>query len=161
VVLVAATAGLVLHIPAPSYRLGEELLARQAITRFLQQDQTISQQWESILGQGRREQLSFDQIAGRIDDKVTTPYQQSFEQLSDLHLDAAAPSAQALAILRAYAARRTDASQALSEGLRDRDADKIRKALESARQAPAMARGGASAAASPGRADTQAAPPRP
>ena len=144
-VLAAATAALIMLIPAPSYRLGEELLARQAITRFLQQDQYISQQWESILGQGQKGQLSFEQIAGRIDDKVTTPYQQSFEQLSDLHLDAAAPSAQALEVLRAYAARRTDASQALSEGLRDRDAEKIRKALESARQAPAMARGGASA----------------
>ncbi len=151
-VLVAATAGLIMLIPAPSYRLGEELLARQAISLFLQQDQRISQQWEFILGQGQKEQLSFDQLAGRIDDKVTTPYQQSFEQLSTLHLDAAAPSAQALEVLRAYAALRSDASQALSDGLRDRDANKIRKALESARQAPALAKGvasGASAASAP------------
>ena len=146
-VLVAATTALVVNIPAPSYRLGEELRARQAISQFLQQDQRISQQWESILGQGQKDRLSFDQLAGRIDDKVTTPYQQSFEQLSELHLDAAAPSAPALEALRAYAARRTDASQAMAEGLRDRDAEKFRKALESARQAPVMMRGGASGAA--------------
>lgn len=148
VVLVASTTALIVNIPAPSYRLGEELRARQAISQFLQQDQRISQQWETILGQGQKDKLSFDQLAGRIDDKVTTPYQQSFEQLSDLHLDAAAPSAPTLEALRAYAARRTDASQAMAEGLRDRDAEKFRKALESARQAPVMVRGASGAAAS-------------
>ncbi len=157
-VLVAATTALVVNIPAPSYRLGEELRARQAISQFLLQDQRISQQWESILGQGQKDRLSFDQLAGRIDDKVTTPYQQSFEQLSELHLDAAAPSAAALEALRAYAARRTDASQAMAEGLRDRDAEKFRKALESARQAPVWVRGGASAAASAAAPGPGAAP---
>ncbi len=159
-VLVAATTALVVNIPAPSYRLGEELRARQAISQFLQQDQRISQQWETILGQGQKDKLSFDQLAGRIDDTVTTPYQQSFEQLSGLHLDAAAPSAPTLEALRAYAARRTDASQAMAEGLRDRDAEKFRKALESARQAPVMMRGGspvgaASAPVVPEAASTQ------
>ncbi|MEO8161550.1 MAG: hypothetical protein ABI588_09030, partial [Arenimonas sp.] len=159
-VLVAAIAILVVRIPAPSYRLGEELRAREAISQFLVQDQHISQQWENILGQGQKQQLSFDQLAGRIEDKVTAPYQESFEQLSTLHLDAAAPSAQTLEALRAYAAMRGDASQALSEGLRDRDPEKIRKALESARKAPALARGaavGASAPASaPDRSNTPA-----
>ncbi|MCZ4313258.1 rhomboid family intramembrane serine protease [Comamonadaceae bacterium G21597-S1] len=149
-VLVAATTALVVNIPAPSYRLGEELRARQAISQFLQQDQRISQQWETILGQGQKDKLSFDQLAGRIDDTVTTPYQQSFEQLSGLHLDAAAPSAPALEALRAYAARRTDASQAMAEGLRDRDAEKFRKALESARQAPEWVRGTVGAASDDG-----------
>lgn len=144
--LVAAIWFLVTRIPPPSYRMGDELRARQAISQFLLQDRHISQQWETILGQGQKEHLSFDQLAGRIDDKVTAPYQQSFEQLSTLHLDAAAPSAQTLETLRAYAAMRGDASQALSEGLRDRDPEKIRKALESARQAPAMARSSAAAA---------------
>ena len=108
-------------IPAPSYRLGEELRAREAISHFLEQDQRISQQWESILGKGQSEQLSFDQMAGQIDDSVTAEYQESFEQLSALHLDAAAPSAQTLEILRKYAVLRTNASHALSEGLRNRD----------------------------------------
>lgn len=145
--LVAAVAGLLLLLPAPSYRLGEELRAREAINQFLDQDRRITQQWQTILGAREGQALTFDQLAGRIDDKVTTPYQQSFEQLSSLHLDAAAPSAQALEVLRAYAAQRTDASQALAEGLRDRDPVKIRKALESARQAPVLARAASAAAA--------------
>lgn len=150
VALAAAVLGLVAQLPAPRYRLGEELRAREAISQFLLQDQRISQQWQTILGQGQKERLSFDQLAGRIDDSVTMPYQQSFEQLANLHLDADAPSAQTLEMLRAYAALRTDASQALAEGLRDRDARKIRQALESARRAPEMARGatGASTGAS-------------
>lgn len=163
VALVAAMAGLVAHLPAPSYRLGEELRARAAINQFLLQDRHISQQWESLLGQGQKERLSFDQLAGRIDDNVTTPYQRSFDQLANLHLDAGAPSAQTLEILRAYAALRTDASQALAEGLRDRDAKKIRQALESARQAPMMAReatGTSTAASAPEPARDAASQPR-
>lgn len=152
VALTASVLGLVAQLPAPRYRLGEELRAREAISHFLLQDQRISQQWETLLGQGQKERLSFDQLAGRIDDNVTTPYQQSFEQLADLHLDAGAPSAQMLEILRTYAALRSDASQALAEGLRDRNAKKIRQALESARQAPEMARGATGAAAGASRA---------
>ena len=156
--LVMALAVLVANIPAPSYRMGEELRARQAISQFLAQDQHISQQWETILGKGQAKALSFDQLAGRIDRAVTAPYQHSFEQLSALSLDPAAPSAQTLDVLRAYAALRSDASQALSEGLRDRDPVKIRKALESARQAPVLARGIAAGASAPASAAVPAKP---
>lgn len=166
IVLMAAVAGLLTHLPAPSYRFGEELRAREAINQFLDQDRRITQQWETLLDTRGRQPLTFDQLAGRIDDKVTAPYQQSFEQLANLHLDAAAPSAHALEVLRAYAALRTDASQALAEGLRDRDPVKIRKALESARQAPVLARqatdaaNGASAAAAPASAASGAVAPK-
>lgn len=166
--LVAAAMTLVARIPAPAYRLGEELRAREAIQHFLDQDRRISQQWESILGSSQRERLSFDQLAGRIDNSVTAEYQESFEQLSSLNLDAAAPSAQALTILRKYAVLRSDASQALSDGLRARDPQKIRQALETARQAPALARGSSSArttaavpvpaASQPGPSAAQASP---
>jgi len=156
--LVAAIVIMLARIPAPSYRMGEELRAREAISQFLAQDLRISQQWEALLGKGQTDALSFDQLAGRIDTSVTAPYQQSFEQLSGLSLDPAAPSAPALEVLRAYAARRGDASQALSEGLRDRDPEKIRKALESARQAPALARGAAGTASAPASGPVPARP---
>jgi len=160
-VLMAAVTGVLTHLPEPSYRLGEELRARQAINQFLAQDRRITQQWETILGAREGQALTFDQLAGRIDDTVTTPYQQSFDQLANLHLDAAAPSAQTLEMLRAYAALRTDASQALAEGLRDRDPVKIRKALESARQAPVLARGASAAApAQPAAASAPSGPIR-
>lgn len=155
--LLLASATLWINVPAPSYRLGEEIRAREAINRFLVQDQRISQQWESILGKGQEKQLSFDHLAGQIDSAVTSEYQESFENLSALHLDTAAPSAKTLEILRKYAELRSNASQELSDGLRKRDATQIRKALETARQAPVLARGAsgpaapASAAAAQGR----------
>jgi rhomboid protease GluP len=140
-----ASAALWTGVPAPSYRLGEEVRARAAINRFLLQDRRISQEWESILGKGQEKQLSFDQLAGQIDSAITTEYQESFENLSALHLDTAAPSARTLEILRKYAELRSTASQELSDGLRRRDAVQIRKALETARQAPALAQGASAA----------------
>lgn len=139
--LLLGTAYLGTHIPAPSYRLGEELRARAAIRQFLNEDQRISQRWDAILSKGRREGQSFDELAGRIDADVTTDYQENFETLSALHLGTAAPSAQTLEMLRKYAALRGDASQALADGLRSKDPVKIRQALESARKAPELARG--------------------
>ncbi len=143
---------LVARIPAPSYRLGEEQRARAAIRQFLSDDRRISERWDAILASGRREAQSFDQIAGRLDTGVTADYQESFEQLSALSLDPAAPSARTLEILRKYAALRTNASQAMAEGLRANDAAKVRQALEVARQAPSLASGakppGAAASAS-------------
>jgi rhomboid protease GluP len=145
-VVALAVAAMLTLAPAPSYRLGEEIRAREAINRFLAQDQRISQQWESILGKGQSEQQSFEHLAGQIDSSVTSEYQESFENLSALHLDTAAPSARTLEVMRRYAELRSNASQALSEGLRKRDPDQIRKALEKARQAPALAQGASSPA---------------
>lgn len=141
-----AGAALWTSVPAPSYRLGEEVRAREAINRFLLQDQRISQEWASILGKGQEKQWSFDQLAGEIDSAITTEYQESFENLSALHLDTAAPSARTLEILRKYAELRSTASQELSDGLRRRDAAQIRKALETARQAPVLAQGASAVA---------------
>lgn len=139
--LASACVVLVARIPAPSYRLGEEQRARAAIRQFLSDDRRISERWDAILATGRRDAQSFDQIAGRLDTSVTADYQESFEQLSALNLDAAAPSARTLEILRKYAALRTNASQAMAEGLRTKDAVKVRQALEVARQAPSLASG--------------------
>lgn len=150
-----ASALLWTSVPAPSYRLGEEVRAREAINRFLLQDRRISQEWESILGKGQEKQLSFDQLAGQIDSAITNEYQESFENLSALHLDTAAPSARALEILRKYAELRTTASQELSDGLRKRDAVQIRKALETARQAPVLAQGASATAAAPARTPSE------
>jgi len=137
--LVVAVTVLVLRIPPPSYRLGDELRARAAIQEFLSEDQRISQRWDAIIDGARRDGLSFDQLAGRIDAGITSEYQESFEQLSSLRLGAAAPSARTLEMLRRYAELRGDASHALAEGLRSQDPEKIRQAMQAARQAPAMA----------------------
>lgn len=153
-----ASVALWTSVPAPSYRLGEEVRAREAINRFLLQDRRISQEWESIMGKGQEKQLSFDQLAGQIDSAITTEYQESFENLSALHLDTAAPSARTLEILRKYAELRSTASQELSEGLRNRDPAQIRKALETARQAPALAQGESATARAPAPAASSTTP---
>jgi rhomboid protease GluP len=137
----AGVVGLVTHIPAPSYRMGDELRAQQAIRKFLIEDRVLSQRWDALLDSGRREQLSFDQLAGVIDTRITAEYQGNFEQLSQLRLEPAAPSAKTLEMLLKYATLRGDASHALAEGLRSKDGDKVRKAIENARQAPLIARG--------------------
>ena len=139
--LVSGTGVLLVRLPEPSYRMGDELRAREAIRQFLSDDQRISQRWGSLIDAGRRDPMSFEQLAGQIDADVTSDYQESFEQLSALSLGTAAPSAKTLEILRRYAALRGEASHALAEGLRAKDADKVRQALEDARQAPALAAG--------------------
>jgi rhomboid protease GluP len=130
---------LVTHIPPPAYRMGDELRAQAAIRKFLLEDRVLNQRWESLIDSGRRERLSFDQLAGAIDARVASEYQENFEQLAGLELGPGAPSARTLEILRNYANLRSDASHALAEGLRAKDAEKIRKALETSRQAPLLA----------------------
>ncbi len=139
--LLLAVAGMVTHIPAPTYRMGEELRARQAIRAFVLEDRRISKRWDDILDSGRKDATTFEQLAGRIDANVTADYQESFEQLSALSLGSGAPSAQTLETLRNYAALRGEASHALAEGLRAKDPVKIRQALETARRAPVLAKG--------------------
>ncbi len=136
--LIAATVALVTQIPAPSYRMGDELRAREAIRHFLDEDRRISARWGSILASGQRDKLSFDELAGRIDSGVTSDYRESFEQLSTIAIGPGAPSARTLELLREYAALRGDASQAMVEGLRSNDRAKIRQALDSAHRAPVL-----------------------
>ena len=139
--LVVLTAGLMLRIPAPSYRFGEELKAREAIQQFLSQDQRISQRWGAILDHGRREGLSFEVLAGRIDSQVATVYEQSFEALMAASPGADVPSTKTLEALQTYASLRAEASRELVDGLRRNDREKIQKALAQAKRAQAQAVG--------------------
>ena len=138
--LVLAVAVLSTHIPPPTYRMGEEVRAREAIRAFVLEDFQISKRWDDILSSGRKDTLTFNQLAGRIDTDVTADYQESFEQLSALKIGSGAPSAEALETLRKYAALRSEASRALADGLRANDPVRIRQALDTARRAPALAK---------------------
>jgi rhomboid protease GluP len=138
---VIAVIALVCLIPAPSYRWQEELHAREEIRGFLGDDRRIIDRWQEILDAGRQGGASFEQLADRLDSDVTREYRESFEQLSALHLDPAAPSTTTLEVLKRYAQLRADASQALAEALRVNDPKRIRDALELARRAPYIARG--------------------
>ena len=128
-------AGLVLALPAPKYRWSEETQARGEIRQFLGEDAAITARWQTLLKEGERGALSFDQLAGSIETDVAGRYAESFEELSALKLSGAAPSAATIDSLRHYAEQRRDASKALAEGLRARDERQIRKALEQAARA--------------------------
>lgn len=145
-VLAGAIAVLVTHIPPPTYRMGDELRAQAAIRKFLLEDQMLQRRWESLIDASRRERLSFEQLAGAIDQRVASEYQENFEELAGLTLGPGAPSARTLEVLRNYANLRSDATHALAEGLRANDPEKIRKALEAVRQAPELAQRAARAA---------------
>ncbi|MCP5277283.1 MAG: rhomboid family intramembrane serine protease [Thiobacillus sp.] len=121
-------------MPQPRYRWSEEVQARGEIHAFIGEDARIAAQLEAILGSARQG-ASFDELAGRVESSVASPYADSFHSLSRLHLDPTAPSASALARVRQYAEERRDASLALAEGLRAKDWEQIREALEKVTQA--------------------------
>ena len=126
---------LVANIPDPDYRWSEEQLARGEIRQFIGEDARINARLNAILKDERAPGVSFDELAGRIETEVANSYDQSFEQLSALHIGPEVPSAATLERLRHYAEIRRDASQALAEGLRNKDPQQIRDALEEARNA--------------------------
>ena len=141
-VLGLAVALLIKAIPAPSYRWADEARARAEIQHFLAEDRRITERWRGILESGRAAGTSFEQLAGRIETDVASEYRESFDQLSALNLDPAAPSAGALGELARYSRLREEASRALAEGLLLHDENLIREALEAARRAPYAARVG-------------------
>jgi rhomboid protease GluP len=130
-----AVATLIALVPPPRYRWSEEQQAREEIRRFLREDADISARWQAILEQAQRGGQSFDDLAGAIDRNVTGRYEASFEALSSVHLADSAPSATTLETLRRYAEQRREASRALTEGLRHRDPQQVRGALEQAARA--------------------------
>jgi rhomboid protease GluP len=132
----AAVAVMIWQIPPPLYRFGAELKARDAVRQFLQDDQRISQNWQSILEAGRQQNLSFEQLAGNIESNVATGYLESFEAMRAAYPGAAAPSAKTLEQLQTYAMSRATIATDLAEGLRANDRQKINHALTQARQAP-------------------------
>jgi hypothetical protein len=137
-----AIAILINQVPVRAYRWSEEALARKEIGEFLRDDTAISQAWQSILDEGKRGDISFDELAGRIDTAVGDRYEESFEQLSHLPPNPALPSAATVEILRHYAERRRDASRALAEGLRAHKPAQIRDALEMEKQSRQLAQPG-------------------
>jgi len=132
------------HVPAPTYRWSEEALARHEISQFLKEDAAISSAWRDLMEKGKRGGATFDELAGRVDRSIADHYEQSFEQLSHLNLSPGLPSAATVASLRRYAEQRRDASRALAEGLRARDPEQIRDALEQARGAQQQVQQGSS-----------------
>lgn len=138
----AAVLLLVSRIPAPAYLWSDEAMTRQALARFLAVDAETRGAWHNIIGEARRGGVSFDELAGHIDRTVGNSYAESFEQLSQLPLNPALPSADSLQMLLRYAELRRDAARQLAEGLRHNDPRKMRQAMALDHQSQAL-RGGA------------------
>jgi rhomboid protease GluP len=134
---------LISQIPKPAYRWSEELQARKEIGEFLRDDIAITRDWQGILDEGAHGNISFEEMAGRIDTAVGDRYEESFEQLTQSPHDPHLPSASKVDRLRQYAERRRDASRALAEGLRAHKPQQIRDALEMAERAPRLIEPGA------------------
>lgn len=128
--LAAAIAYLFAAMPAPRYRWTEELQAQQDIRRFIQRESAISNEWNGLLAKEKNGELSFDQLANRIDANIATRYADSFAELSRLPDDSAIPSAATVRLLREYAQVRNEQSRELAEGLREGDPARIGKARE-------------------------------
>jgi rhomboid protease GluP len=128
-VLVFGIALLVLRLPEPLYRYGEEIQVRNAIQSYVQQDIATQQQWNTLLQTGPASGLSFNQIAGRVDSDIAPAYARSFEQLMQVRPTTAVPSAQQLVQLQTYAAQRAEAAHELADSLRSNDAQTIRRLL--------------------------------
>lgn len=117
--LALAVGLLLLKLPEPAYRWSEEVAARAEINAFMARENRIQARLKDILRQGNKT-ASFEELAERIEFEIAEPYEQSFERLSQLPLDDAAPSAAKVESLRAYSEQRREASQALADELRAR-----------------------------------------
>ena len=128
------------RLPEPAYRFSEEVRAQGAISEFLISDYQIEQEWQGLLSPQKGGSGSFEQLAGGIDRQIVAGYERSFERLLDASPSSEVPSATRLAQLQIYARLRAEAAKELAEGLRERDTQKIKEAVEQARDAAAKAK---------------------
>jgi rhomboid protease GluP len=119
-VIVLACVVLVLNIPAPKYRWSDELLLRKKVDEFLLKDQAINRSWLQIMHEGNKGEATFDSLANHIDEAISEPYEQSFEQLSQLPSDPALPSAAKLKNILQYVEKRKTESQVLADKMRSK-----------------------------------------
>ena len=137
IALTLALVALIAKVPAPAYRWSDELLARREIVAFLRDDQNLRREWLRLFSEAKRQGASFDELAGRIDSAIGDRYAESFDALAQLPSDPDLPSGQTVERLRDYAQEQRDASRALADGLRAKDAAQIRAALEQAQRSRA------------------------
>lgn len=114
-----ALLGLLTHLPTPKYRWQQEVAIQKQLQKLSQVDQQAQQKWRQIMLEGREGSVSFDDMAKQIDVEVATPYEESFEKLSALPEDPKLPSAALLEQAKAYALKRSEASKATADKLRN------------------------------------------
>ena len=119
ILLAIATSLLFLNMPKPKYFWRDELLLQNKINEFTFQEQEINRSWLEILHEQKKSGLSLNELAGKVETKISEPYEDSFEKLSQLPSNAALPSAVKLKSLIAYTKQRKEESKALAEKFRE------------------------------------------
>ena len=119
ILLVIATFLLILNMPKPKYLWRDELLLQNKINEFTFQEQEINRSWLEILHEQKKSGLSLNELAGKVETKISEPYEDSFEKLSQLPSNKALPSAAKLKSLIAYTKQRKEESKALAEKFRE------------------------------------------
>jgi hypothetical protein len=128
-------------MPTPRYRWSEERAARSEIDQFLRQEAVIGSEWSALVARGNKRELSFAEMAIRLDGDIATRYERSFDALSRLPVSPEMPSASTILLLRGYADIRREETHLLAEGLRSGDSTQLGKARELGKQAEQLARG--------------------
>ncbi len=116
--IILASIVLFLKIPAPKYRWSDELLLRDRINAFTNEDQAINRSWLDIVNESKQGTKTSTELAGQIDATISKPLEQSFQQLSTLPQNQALPSAAQLENIMQYTKQRKEAAQVLAEKLR-------------------------------------------
>jgi rhomboid protease GluP len=117
VVLLASTA-LLANLPAPKYKWSDELLLRAVIGGVVFENQAINRSWLNLQNEQNQGDLSFEDLAGKIETDITEPYEGSFEKLSQLPKDPNLPSAKTLEYWLELTQAKKNKSEALVEDLR-------------------------------------------
>ncbi len=139
-IIATTVAFLMVNLPAPPYKWSEESAARDEIHRFLRQEASLGEEWSALAAKGNPGQISFEQLAIRLDTDIASRYEHSFDQLSRLSVSPGMPSAATVQLLRGYADLRREESHVLAEGLRTGDPSNIDRARELRKEAWEIAR---------------------
>ena len=135
ILMILSVATMFYLMPSASYRWNKDQQAQVEISRLLSRDAAISQRWQDTLQQGQAEGLSFDKLAGKIEQDVAIPYEKSFNELSSINLEPNSPSAESLDNVRRYIEIRRNASKSLVKGLRSKNLEQIQSSLREAQTA--------------------------
>lgn len=106
------------NLPAPKYKWSEELLLRDVIGGVVFENQAINRSWLNLQYSQQQGDLSFEDLAGKIETDITEPYEGSFEKLSQLPKDPNLPSAKALEYWLEHIQTKKHQSEAVADNLR-------------------------------------------
>lgn len=117
-IVFAISMALLVNLPPPKYKWRDELWLRDVIGEVASEDQAINRNWLTLLDQSKQGDQPFEALAGKIENNIVEPYEDSFEKLSQLPKDPNLPSAKALEFWLEMTQEKKQKSEKLVKGLR-------------------------------------------